>query len=108
MKGVKSFLKSIKENTQNSLNKVEDRLDQIDKSVEWKFDNKFSTMKEDLMDELTSNVKENLQSHVRDEVKEIEDQKQRTFKIILNNKKQRKDIVDNTVKIKNLSVQSSL
>ena len=168
MTNLKTQLKTIEENTQSRLTKVEDRLANIDVSMDAKMDVKLKTMKGDLATEITNKVKETLQNEVRTEIKEIEDQKQRSLnlicfnvpecsdsksgedrkkhdittfirlceyigvkdpdiklafrlgnyksgsvkprplKIIMNNKKQRKDILDNTSKIKSLPTSTGL
>ena len=77
MTNLKTQLKTIEENTQSRLTKVEDRLANIDVSMDAKMDVKLKTMKGDLATEITNKVKETLQNEVRTEIKEIEDHIQR-------------------------------
>ena len=169
MTGLKAQLKSIEENTSTRLTKVEDKITQLDEGIDTRIDKKVERVKEELFDEVITRVKTNLQDSVRTEVKEIEDQKQRTLnlicfnleestsknnderkshdmrklielcegigvrdpdikvafrlgnqnsktgntkprplKVILNNKRQRKEILDNTSKIKDLPSRTGL
>ena len=82
MTGLKAQLKSIEENTSTRLTKVEDKITQLDEGIDTRIDKKVERVKEELFDEVITRVKTNLQDSVRTEVKEIEDQKQRTLNLI--------------------------
>ena len=75
-------LKALEENTSTRLTKVEDKITQLDEGIDTRIDRKVERVKEELFDEIITRVKTNFQGSVRTEVKEIEDQKQRTLNLI--------------------------
>ena len=167
MTSLKTQLRSIEENTQTRLAKVEEKITTLDSGIDDKISNKITYLKSDVVKEIKDEIKGNLQSEVRTELREIEDQRQRTLnlicfnleestsktsevrkdhdlkkfkelceaigvkdvdiklsfrlgnfhsgstkprplKVIFNNKRQRKEIVDNTMKIRRLPTTSGL
>lgn len=85
MTGLSAQLRNIEEKTQNKLQTIEKRMEDMRSEVGTKVKEEVETMKAGLIQEVQTNIRTSLQDDVRKELYEIEEQRQRALNLIIFN-----------------------